>query len=305
MRKLFLLLIGSFAVSVKGAIVIGCFDTDRAGIFSPSSGTSMTSFRANIVSNFPTATIQSTNTLTSNFLNSIDLVVITAVGGSTTEITPLSAAEQTALTNFVWGGGAALLFADNDIQFQPASQSMVQPFGLDCTGNIAGSVIATITNLSHPVADGPFGAVSNYTVASFPGWFDSLGPNAVSIAILNPNSQVSLAAIAPGMLSSTSGGAVFFSDSTINDGSFVNTLPTLVDNAIGFVLNPPARPTLFITGTNGNSVNVSWATNFTGFRLQETKNLNSNAWTDQSLTGLNQAVVVLSNSATFFRLIKP
>ncbi len=265
----------------------------------------MTSFRANITSNFPAATFQSTNTLTSNFLNSIGLVVITAVSGSTTEITPLSAAEQTALTNFVSGGGAALLFADNDLQFQPASQSMVQPFGLDCTGNIVGSVMATVTNLSHPVADGPFGAVSNYTIASYPGWFDVLGSNAVAIAILNPNSQVSLAAFAPGVLSHGSGGVVFFSDSTITDGSYTNTLPTLVDNAIDFVLTSPARPTLFIARTNITSVIVSWATNFTGFRLQKTADLASGTWTNQSTTGVNEAVVAASNSATFFRLIKP
>ena len=304
LRMLILFAIAPLAMTVNGGIIIGCFDTSRAGAFSPSTGSSMTSFRANIASNFPSATFQSTNLLTSNFLDSINLLVVTAVSGGTTEITPLSAAEQGALTNFVLAGGATLLFADNDIQFQPASQSMVQPFGFDCTGNIPGSVMATIANLVSPVADGPFGAVTNYTVASYPGWFDILGPHAMGIATLNPNGEVSLAAIAPGVLSGTSGGAVFFSDSTINDGSFTNTLPVLVDNAIDFVLAKPARPTLFISN-NSTSVTVFWATNFTGFRLQQTTNLVSPSWTDQSLTGVNTTVVTTSNEATFFRLIKP
>jgi hypothetical protein len=305
LRALLFSAIASLAVTVNGGIVIGCFDTSRASVFSPSAGSSMTSFRANIAANFPGATFQSTNLLTSNFLSSISLLVVTAVAGNATEITPLSAAEQGALTNFVLAGGAALIFTDNNIQFQPASQSMVQPFGLDCTGNLPDSVMATITNLTHPVTDGPFGAVTIYTVASFPGWFDVLGPYAVGIATLNPNGEVSLAAIAPGVLSGTSGGVVFFSDSTINDGSFTNTLPILVDNAIDFVLTQPGRPTLFITNNHDASVTVFWAKNVTGYRLQQTTNLFAKTWTDQTLTGVNTATVASSNSATFFRLISP
>jgi hypothetical protein len=273
-------------------------------VFSPFEGSEMTSFRANIASNFPSATFQTTNVLTTNFLNSINLLVITAIYAGTTEITPLSTAEQSSLTNFVLSGGAALVFADNDLQFQPASQSMVQPFGLDCTGNLPGSVMATITDLAHPVTDGPFGSVSNYTVASFPGWFDILGPHATAIATLNPNGEVSLAAIPPGLLGGKSGGVVFFSDSTINDGSFTNTLPTLVDNAIDFVLTPP-RPTLFINNNLNGSVTVFWATNIVGYRLQQTTNLPSQSWTAQNLTGPNRSVVTTSNSATYFRLIYP
>jgi hypothetical protein len=295
----------SLAMTVKGGIVIGCFDTNRASVFSPSEGSAMAVFRANIASNFPSATFESTNLLTTNFLSSINLLVVTAIYGNSTGITPLSAAEQGALTNFVQAGGAALLFADNDLQFQPASQSIVQPFGLDCTGNLPGSVMATITNLNYPVTDGPFGSVSNYTVASYPGWFDALGPYATGIATLNPNGEVSLAAIAPGLLGGKSGGVVFFSDSTINDGSFTNTLPTLVDNAIDFALTPPSHPTLLISNNYNGSVTVYWATNIFGYSLQQTTNLLSQSWTNQILTGVNYAVVTTSNSPKYFRLIFP
>ena len=304
-RALFPLILAALAISAKAGTVIGCFDINRASSYSPSSGSETTSFRDNIASNFPGATFQSTNTLTSNFLSSVNLLVLGVAFSGTSEITPLSGTEQAALTNFVLAGGALLIFADNDLQFQPASQSEVQPFGLDCTGSIAGSVAATVTNLSNPVADGPFGKVTNYTIASYPGWFDALGSNAVAIAILNPNSHVSLAAIAPGVLSATSGGVVFFSDTTIDNNSFTtaNAVPALVDNAVEFALTPV--PTLFITKMNDTSVMVYWATNVPGFRLQQTTNLLSAAWTDQSLTGLNEAVVTVSNSAAFFRLIKP
>ena len=100
---------------------------------------------------------------------------------------------------------------------------MVQPFGLDCTGVIAAyDVPATVTNLTHPVANGPFGVVSNYIIHAYPGWFDALGSNAVAIATLNQNSQVCLAAIAPGVLSRNSGAVVFFSDSTITHAASMN-----------------------------------------------------------------------------------
>lgn len=309
MFSLVLLVTASFSILANAELVIGCFDSNRAGTFSPSSGSVMNSFRNNITAICPTATFKSTNVLTSDFLSSVNLLVISSVYGYTTEITPLSAAEQTALTNFVTSGGSALIFCDNDGQFRPASQSLVQPFGFDCTGELGGQVAATVVNLSHPVANGPFGAVTNYIIAGYPGWFDILGKNAVAIATLNPNSQISLAAIAPGLLANTSGGVVFFSDSTIDDNSFTSTFgtTTLVDNAIDFVLPPSlvVLPALSITLTNNSSVLLDWNTNFTGFRLQEATNLVSSDWLDQTLSGFNEAVVVVSNSPAFFRLLKP
>ncbi len=302
--KLSLVAFTFFAGSARAGTVLGGFDTTRAGSFSPEFGASMTAFRANFATNFPAAAFNSSSNLTSAFLNSIDVLVLSAVFGPTTEITPLTSSEQTALMNFVSAGGAALLFADNDIQFQAASQSILSPFGMDCTGVIAGSVSASVTNVLHPVANGPFGAVTNYTIAAYPGWFDALGPNAIGIAILDPNSQVSLAAIPPGALSAVSGGVVLFSDSTIDDGSFSGSVVTLVDNALSYVLTAQERPTLLITPTNA-SVLVSWATSTSGYRLQQSTDLRSGVWNDQALTGANQTVVAGTNSHSFFRLIKP
>ncbi len=292
------------ALSANGAISVGCLDATRAGDYSPQFGASMSAFRANLATNFPGAAFSSTSTLTSGFLNSVDVLVLSAVFGSTTEITPLNSAEQAALLNFVLAGGAALLFTDNSFQFQSAGQSLVTAFGVNCTGLLPGSVSATVTNLSHPVANGPFGAVTSYTIASYPGWFDTLGPDATGVAVLDPNNQASLAATAPGALASASGGVVFFSDTTIDNGSFYGSVVTLVDNALSYVLADRIRPILSITQSNSFLI-VSWATNVFGYRLQQSANPASGVWTDQPLTGPNQAAMAVTNSQAFFRLIKP
>lgn len=299
--------IALLTTSAHAGFVIGCFDTNRAGIFSPSQGSQETVFRSNIFTVFPGAAFQSTNTLTTNFLSAVNLLILTVAYGNTQGVAPLTAAEQSAVTNYVAQGGPALIFTDNDIQFESASESMVQPFGLDSTGYIAGSVNATVTNLTHPVANGPFGIISNYTVFSYPGWYDVVPTNAAAIAILNQNSQVSIAAMAPGAFSHGSGGIVFFSDSTIDNASFDGNLVPLVDNAIDYVL-PPAEqslPTLSIAETNNNSVVISWQTNFLNFRLQQSLSLSPRVWSEQSVTGPNQAVLPMTNTSAFFRLIRP
>jgi hypothetical protein len=291
--------------SVPAGIVFGCFDNARAGVASPDSGSVMNDFRAHVLTNFPGASFKSTNTLTSSFLAGVDVVVLLAAFDSTIPITPLSAAEQSALLDFVRSGGGALILTDNNIQFEAASDSLSQPFNLNATGVISGSANATVTNLTHPIAAGPFGTVTSFFIQSFPGWYASLGTNAQGIATLNDNGQSALAAIPPHKLLPGSGGVVFFSDSTINDGNYVGSVITLVDNAIAYIAPKSTwLPTLFIRSENA-SVIVSWETNHAGFRLQASTNLPATVWNDVTLTGINEAQVSPTNNARFFRLIKP
>lgn len=217
------------------AFVIGGLDLARGGAYSPEFGSATGGFRTHVAATFPGTTFSSAPTLTASFLSGVDVLIIAAPAGSTTPITPLGAAEQAAMTSFVLAGGSALLLSDNDFQFEAASDSMVGPFGLDADGALVGTVTGTVT-ASHPVTNGPFGTVTTLSYG-FPGWFPTLGPNAVALASLDANSQISLAAIDHGILGPGSGAVIFFSDSTI--GAMTGSNLTLVDNALAYAVPEP------------------------------------------------------------------
>jgi len=292
-------------VPARAVLIIGCFDTNRTGMFSADGGSAETGFRANLATNFPGAVIRSTDTITEGFLSSVDVFIGTVAVDGTTPITPLTTAEQTALVGFVSRGGGVMVFSDNDLQFQTASESFVTPFGLDSTGVISGSATATVTNVSHPVANGPFGSVSSFTIQSYPGWYDSVGPSAVGIATLDANGQVTIAAIAANRLGTGSGAVVFFSDTSINDGAFVGGLVPLVDNALAYVTPGAAGTPRLVINPDGSDVLVSWDTNVVGYRLQGSTNLATGNWTEITLTGPNQSLVSPNTPQTFYRLIRP
>lgn len=222
------------------ALTLGGFDLARGGIESVKFGSDTSSFRAHVTATFPGATFTSTGSLTPAFLAGIDVLVISAVKDPTTPVTPLSAAEQTALWNFVAGGGSALLLTDNDIQFELASDSMVGVFGLDTTGVIPGSTTATVV-ATHAVTSGPFGTLTSIPYATWPGWFASLGAYATSLATPDANGQVSLAVIDFGTIGPGSGAVVLFSDATIDNTNYTGATVALVDNALAYAV-PGAVP---------------------------------------------------------------
>jgi hypothetical protein len=225
------------------ALTIGGFDLARGGIESVQFGSDTSSFRAHVTATFPGATFSSTGSLTAAFLAGIDVLVISAVKGPTTAITLLSAAEKTALWNFVAGGGSALLLTDNNVQFEPASDSMVGVFGLDATGAIPGSATATVV-ATHPVTSGPFGTLTSIPYAAWPGWYASLGAYATPLATLDANGQVSLAVIDFGALGPGSGAVIFFSDATIDNVNYTGATVVLVDNALAYALPAPGPAVL-------------------------------------------------------------
>lgn len=196
-----------------GPLVIGGFDTSRGGTEGFNLG-SASFFQNDIASAFPDTTFVTTSVLTPSFLSSINVLVITSVnGGNNIPITPLSADEQTALVNFVKGGGGAFIFTD-DIAFDAANQSLINPFGLHSQSQefVPGRLGVTVTNpLANPVTSGPFGVVTDYELASV-GWYDSLGTNVQSLATLDLNGETALAVIDKGALGPGSGGVVFSSD---------------------------------------------------------------------------------------------
>ncbi|MFM9966751.1 MAG: Calx-beta domain-containing protein, partial [Planctomycetaceae bacterium] len=186
---------------------VGSFDESRGGIFSLSNGSSAAAMRSAIQSNFAGATFSGASTLTAAFLSTVDVVWLNSVASNTASTTPLSAAEQAALLNFVNAGGGVLIFGENDF-FD--DESLLAPFGATSTGSLFEVQTGTISNTSHPVTNGPFGAVQTIR-GNYPGNLTTLG-SATSLGTWNSGNQSSLAVIDPGVLSSGSGRVLLFSD---------------------------------------------------------------------------------------------
>ncbi len=210
-------------------LALGGFDLARGGSNSLADGTQAAAIRGSITSAYPAATFTSTATLTAEYLASIDVLVLWSASDATTGITPLSAAEQSALRAFVEMGGTAILLVDND-QFagggsDAINESLLDPFGIDVTGQVAAS--ESTADVIDPAASlltaGPAGTIGQYAT-SFPGWFDQLGPFAASIARLQANNQPVLAQIDPGRLAPGSGRVVLSSDGDLPTAVLLNAL---------------------------------------------------------------------------------
>jgi hypothetical protein len=169
-------------------LVIGGWDATRNGTYGIN-GSGSTQLVADINAAFHGATITSTGTLNSAYLSTINVLVIGDASGGSSATTALSAAEQTALLNFVKSGGSAIISVDNDT-FQSGvsaiNNSYVSPFDLQVTGTLSATQLATATTTVGPIVNGPFGIVSTLD-SNFPGYFDSLGGSATSLADLNVN----------------------------------------------------------------------------------------------------------------------
>jgi hypothetical protein len=256
LRSIFLVgLIVSIGVAgagrkARGGIVVGSWDTTRAGAGSVASGSLYTDLHNDILATFPGSSFVSMPTLTAANLAGVQVLMIGSGTGDTTDTTALSASEQSALLTFVQNGGSAIISVDNDTfaggGTSAVNNSYISPFGLHVTGTGSGIQLATATNTSSPVTNGPFGLVSSIQT-SFPGWFDNLGSNAQSLATLNFNSQPMLAVINRGALGAGSGGVVFYSDSIlINVEYSTANNQTLARNSLAFASATVPEPSSLV-----------------------------------------------------------
>lgn len=190
--------------------VIGVWNQFRAADWNLIDGEFTDSYRADLAATFGSAVVTGTAALNADFLAKVDILVIGATsdhaGGGPTPIKPLTAIEQSALYDFVSGGGSVLLMTENSFQYQAASNSLLAPFGMTSSGFNENEFRASVTAPDHPVFNGPNGAVTGYDLL-FPGEFLDLGPNAVSIAEIGPGRSVA-AVIEPGTLNEGSGAVV-------------------------------------------------------------------------------------------------
>ena len=159
-------------------VVVGGFDAARGGFESLASGED--SALANDISTaYPGTTFDFTGTLTPSFLSGVQVVILGVATTDESAVTPLSSSEQSALLNFVLGGGTALIFADNSTFASTApttNASFVSPFGATITGTLGGGQTAPIINPTGPLTS-PYPVTAFF--GNFTGYFSNIGSGTV------------------------------------------------------------------------------------------------------------------------------
>jgi len=189
-------------------VVIAGWDTTRGGNYSLNS-TDSAQARSDLQAQYSDVDFRALGALAAGNLADVDVVVLSSVRTNSGAISPiLSGAEQSALYNFVLGGGCAILFPDNSTfaggGSDPANESLIDPFGLDITGTLGGGYSATVNST--------WSAVTSY-VGNYAGWFD--GTSGATVLGTLASSQPSLVEFAPSDLGSGSGRVVVFSDANV------------------------------------------------------------------------------------------
>ncbi len=234
----------------QAAFVVGGFDATRAGVANVINGIYSEDTIAATVDSFPGMTFAATPKLTPEFLSGINVLVLTPASSETKAITALSASEQAALLDFVKAGGSALLICELTT-FLPASQSFLSPFGVTAIDdNVTGLITTETTQPSHPVVNGPFGAVPGALMYGAVK-FSNVGPYAQTIMTNSANGDSVLAVIESHALGPNSGRVVMIADGSVfidgnNGGLFgVQEHRSLFLNSINFLAVPePSTLTL-------------------------------------------------------------
>lgn len=221
-------------------VVVGGWDLARGGTGSVKDSPEQAGVRSLIATISPGATLTASNTLTDPYLSSIDVLLIGGQFADGVFITALSASEQSALFNFVSAGGNAAIVTEREPQGGPGGdavrESLIDPFGMDTMGD-SHAPTATFVNALHPIANGPFGAITQFGLNAA-GWYNNLGPYAVPLATEDFFGQPVLAVIEAGAISPTSGRVVFLSDGNALDAGSFNSL-ALAGNTLAYLISVP------------------------------------------------------------------
>jgi hypothetical protein len=232
----------------QAAPVIGGWDLARGGVSSVKDSPALGTLRTLIQNVAPGATLTTTNTLTPEYLATVDSMFLSAPTDTDTVTTPLSAAEQTALFDFVSAGGTLAIVVENelvgpgtdgDITFE----SYLDPFGLDVDGR-SNATTATVIDGAHLVTNGPYGSFAQFAT-SFSGWFDNLGPYAHALANDDDSGLPMLAVIEQGAISPTSGRVWLIADGhQAIDPSILNA-EILLQNGMYYLLVPEPASSVY------------------------------------------------------------
>jgi hypothetical protein len=240
-----LIVCAAFCEPARGSWVVGSFNESRGG-FDSLDDPGQANQKALISFLHPEVTYSSTSTLTSAYLSTVNTMIIGDGFDVSHTISALSAAEQSALFQFVSNGGNLAVFTENsnyDLANGAASRaSLIGPFGLATTGWIVNDTAQIVASPTHPIALGPGGPLTHFDLHNT-GWLTSLGPYAHTIAIETVTGMPVMAAIERGAISATSGRAVFLTDSSVFDPGFVFG-PVLAANLVGYLIPEPSAVVL-------------------------------------------------------------
>jgi len=256
LRRTLLVIVLLIQAAAAHAIQVGGFDLGRGGPYSMSDGAFTAPLRGLLSSNFAGTNFSGNGTLTPGYLSGVDLLVVTAAYNDSQEIVPLSVAEQTALYDYVRNGGNALILGERS-NFSPLTNpTLLGPFGLTITGATLTDPNATVIDPSSaPFTAGPFGVVTTLTTTN-PGWFGDVGP-AITVALLDSNSQPVLAYAPENTFGSGSGRVIFSADSDM----YTQNL-TLILNSFEYLsVQVPEPSSLVLTVFGVCAAGVVGATN--------------------------------------------
>jgi PEP-CTERM motif len=224
--------------------VVGGFDATRGGFESLQNDTTLAN---EISAAFPGTTFTYTDTLTSSFFTGVNVAILGVAYGDSTPISPLTSFEQSALYNFVLGGGTALIFSDNNsfgstTTAQAANASLLSPFGVTATGTLDGIQNANIIDPTGPLTS-PFTPVNPFQ-GNYPGWYSDTN-NGQVLADWNANGEPAIDYFKPTVFGPRSGAVVLFADSDamVAGEDLTTQTENLVLNAFGtYTLAPPPIP---------------------------------------------------------------
>jgi hypothetical protein len=216
-------------------LTIGGFNAIRANISSLPEGAAFEEARSSLAAHYPQVTYTAVTTLTQPALADVDILVLSPTYDGFIPMTPLTTAEQTALLDYVTGGGCAILLPDNQ-DFAAANESLIDPFGMDITGMIwSWSTVSVLDPSATPLTSGFHGAVPSFT-QGWPGGLTDIGPHGTAYAANGLGTA--LAVIETDVIAQSSGAVMVYSDATTfldstDGGGFVDN-ETLFLNSVAF-----------------------------------------------------------------------
>lgn len=229
-------------------ITVGGWNSNRGGDSAILNGADFAGVRDDLGKFFPGVNVIESETLTTEFLNSLNVLLLDPVYlGAAVDNLQLSASEKTAFATWVNAGGRALVVGEN-FEYFAASNSMISPFGPQWGNHSTfGTHFGNITDhASFPaITDGPFGSVNQF-FGGYSSWFDDVAP-AIPLGTWDFGPQC-LAALAYG-----SGAVVIFGDNTLLYDHSDNV--ALRRNTLTYLLN--VAPALDVDFNDDGSVDAA------------------------------------------------
>lgn len=195
---------------VDPGLRIAGFNAQRGGFSSLSSAALLPAMQA-LEATYPNVWRDEASTIDATLLDEeVDVVLLGTVRTNGSFITALSAAEQSALFEYVEHGGCAILLPDNSSfgggGTDAVNESLIDAFGLNITGGM-GIVTANAVTGSGAAVQG----ITTFT-QNYPGWFDGTGQG--TVLATNPGGPA-MVEIAAGALGLYSGPVFAFSDANM------------------------------------------------------------------------------------------